>query len=204
MENIIIGITGASGVIYAQRLLHYLVRQEYNVHVSISGAAALVIKHELGIDLNRHKPNFTEFLGYAADNIIYYDNSDIGATIASSRYPIKAMVIVPCSMNTLCSIAHGISNNLIQRAASITLKEGRKLVVVPRETPLSLIHLEAMLKLSSAGACILPAMPGFYHNPITLSDQVDFVVAKILDVLGIKHTLVPEWHGEELFNIEDL
>ena len=113
------------------------------------------------------------------------------------------MTIVPCSTNTLCSIAHGISNNLIQRAASVTIKEDRKLVVVPRETPLSSIHLEAMLKLSSIGVCILPAMPGFYHNPKTLTDQVDFVVAKILDALAIKHELIPEWHGEECINAAD-
>lgn len=204
MENIIIGITGASGVVYAQRLLQILCRKEYNIHLVISDAAALVIKHELGVDLNYKQSNLAEFLGHATDNIIHYNNSDIGATIASSRYPIKAMVIVPCSMNTLCSIAHGISNNLIQRAASVTIKEGRKLVVVPRETPLSSIHLEAMQKLCSAGTCILPAMPGFYNNPKTVAEQVDFIVAKILDVLGIKHTLVPDWHSEELLNIDDL
>lgn len=200
VENIVVGITGASGAIYAQRLLQILCKMEYNLHVSISDAAALVIKHELGIDVKCDYPNPTQFLGYTTDNVIYYNNMDIGATIASSRYPIKAMILVPCSMNTLCSIAHGISNNLIQRAASITIKEGRKLVVVPRETPLSSIHLEAMLKLSSLGVCILPAMPGFYHNPKALADQVNFVVAKILDVLNIKHTLIPEWRGKEWIN----
>ncbi|MFN3530896.1 MAG: UbiX family flavin prenyltransferase [Candidatus Brocadia sp.] len=204
MENIIVGITGASGVIYGQRLLQILCRKEYNIHLSISDAAALVIKHELGVDLDRNRPDLVQFLGYTTDNIIYYNNSVITATIASSRYPIKAMIIVPCSMNTLCSIAHGISNNLIQRAASVTIKESRKLVVVPRETPLSSIHLEAMLKLSSIGACILPATPGFYHNPKTIDDQVNFVVAKILDVLAIKHTLIPEWHGEELYHATDV
>ena len=204
MENMVVGITGASGVVYAQRLLSILCRKEYNIHLLISDAAALVIKQELEIHINYNQPNLVEFLGYATDNIIFYNNSDISATIASSQYPTKGMVIVPCSMNTLCSIAHGISNNLIQRAASVTLKEGRKLVVVPRETPLSSIHLEAMLKLSLAGACILPAMPGFYHNPKTITDQVDFVVAKILDVLGIKHSLVPEWHGEEFIKAEEL
>lgn len=204
MENIIVGITGASGVIYGQRLLQVLCRREYNIHLLISDAAALVIKHELGVDLNHNYPNLVQFLGYSTDNIIYYNNSDIGATIASSRYPIKAMVVIPCSMNTLCSIAHGISNNLIQRAASVTIKEGRKLVVVPRETPLSSIHLEAMLKLSSIGVCILPAMPGFYHNPKTLTDQVNFVVAKILDALAIRHNLIPEWHGEEFISAADV
>lgn len=204
MENIIVCITGASGVIYARRLLQVLCKKEYNIHISISEAAFLVIKHELNIELNRNQPDMREFLGYATDNITYYNNSDVGATIASSRYPIKAMVIVPCSMNTLCSVAHGISSNLIQRAASITIKEGRKLVLVPRETPLSSIHLEAMLKLSSIGTCILPAMPGFYHNPKAITDQVDFIVAKILDVLNITHSLVPEWRGGELLHIEDL
>ncbi len=204
MENLIVGITGASGVIYAQRLLQILCRKEFNIHLSISDAAALVIRHELGIDLNHNHPNLVQFLGYTTDNIIYYNNSDIGATIASSRYPVKAMIIVPCSMNTLCSVAHGISQNLIQRAASITLKEGRKLVLVPRETPLSSIHLEAMLKLSSLGACILPAMPGFYYKPTTLYEQVNFVVAKMLDVLKIKHEILPEWHGEESVHTADV
>ncbi|NUO07872.1 MAG: UbiX family flavin prenyltransferase [Candidatus Brocadia sp.] len=203
MENIVVGITGASGTVYAQRLLQIICRREYNIHLSISDAATLVIRQELGIDLDYSQQNLAQFLGYATDNITYYNNSDIGATIASSRYPIRAMIIVPCSMNTLCSVAHGISNNLIQRAASVTMKEGRKLIVVPRETPLSSIHLEAMLRLSSAGACILPAMPGFYHNPKTIADQVNFVVAKILDMLDMQHTLIPEWHGEEFINAAD-
>lgn len=196
MENIIIGITGASGALYAQRLLQILSKLEYHVHLAISDAAALVIKHELGVDFNGIYPNSALFSECFMDNITCYNNSDMGATIASGCYPVKSMIIIPCSMNTLCSIAHGISNNLIQRAAGITIKEGRKLTVVPRETPLSPIHLEAMLKLSSAGACILPAMPGFYHHPKTIEDQVNFVVAKILDVLCIPHTLIPEWHGE--------
>lgn len=204
MENIIVGITGASGVVYAQRLLKILGKKEYNIHLILSDAAVQIIKHELGINAQGNQPNLIECMGCASDTIIYHSNSDIGTTIASSRYPVKAMVIVPCSMNTLCSIAHGISNNLIQRAASVTLKEGRKLILVPRETPLSSIHLDAMLKLSMSGACILPAMPGFYHNPRTLEDQVDFVVAKILDIMGIHHSLVPEWQGEELFHTEDL
>lgn len=204
MENIIVGITGASGVIYGQRFLQILSRKNYNIHLLISDAAALVIQHELGVNLDRNRPDIVHFLGYTTDNVTYHNNSDIGATIASSRYPVKAMVIVPCSMNTLCSVAHGISNNLIQRAASVTIKEGRKLVVVPRETPLSSIHLEAMLKLSSIGACILPAMPGFYHSPKTIDDQVNFIVARILDVLRIKHTLIPEWHGEECISATDM
>jgi flavin prenyltransferase len=197
MENIIVGITGASGIIYAQRLLQELSRREYNIHVSISDAAATVIEYELGIHLESKQPNLMSLLGRTPDNINYYHNSNIGATIASGQYPVKAMIIVPCSMNTLCSIAHGISNNLIQRAASVTLKEGRKLVLVPRETPFSSIHLEAMLKLSSAGARILPAMPAFYHNPKTIRDLVDFVVARILDSVNIKHTLIPQWQNEE-------
>lgn len=197
MENIIVGITGASGVVYAQRLVQILSKREYHIHLVVSDAAAITVKHELGIDLNGNQINLMDFLGHAPGNITYYDNSDIGATIASSQTPIKAMIIVPCSMNTLCSIAHGISSNLIQRAASVTLKEGRKLVLAPRETPFSTIHLEAMLKLSTAGVRILPAMPGFYHNPKTIEDIVDFVVAKILDTLAIEHTLIPPWRGKE-------
>ncbi|MBM4054623.1 MAG: UbiX family flavin prenyltransferase [Planctomycetes bacterium] len=197
MENIAVGITGASGVVYAQRLLQVLLtKKDIFAHVSISEAALRVIHHELGIDLDYEKPNFEKLLGSPANNIAYYNNSNISTTIASSQYPVKAMVIVPCSMNTLCSVANGIASNLIQRVASVTIKERRTLILVPRETPLSSIHLEAMLKLSSVGTCILPAMPGFYHNPKTLNDQVDFVVAKILDMLGIKHLLIPVWKGE--------
>ncbi|MDR4508265.1 MAG: UbiX family flavin prenyltransferase [Candidatus Brocadiaceae bacterium] len=198
MENIIVSITGASGVVYGQRLLQILCNKAYKIHLVISEAAAFVIAYELGINLGHNHPNITEFLGYTTKNIIYYKNSDISATIASSRHPVKAMAIVPCSMNTLCSISHGIANNLTQRAASITLKEGRKLIIVPRETPLSSIHLESMLKLSNIGACILPAMPGFYHKPNTLEDQIDFVVGKILDALEIKHTLIPQWNGTQV------
>jgi 4-hydroxy-3-polyprenylbenzoate decarboxylase len=204
MENVVVGITGASGVVYAQRLLTVLCRREFNIHLSISNAASQIIQHELGINFNHEQPDFIEFLGYATDKITYYSNTDVGARIASSGFPFTAMVIVPCSMNTLCSIACGISNNLIQRAASVAIKERRKLVAVPRETPLSSIHLEAMVKLSSAGVCILPAMPGFYHNPTTLSDQVNFVVAKILDALNIRHTLVPQWQGNELHYLKDV
>ncbi|MCF6158161.1 MAG: UbiX family flavin prenyltransferase [wastewater metagenome] len=200
MDNIIVGITGASGVIYAQRLLQILNMQKYNIHLSVSDAGAMIIKHELGTDFNSYQPNLTDFLGYTPDTITYHHNSNIGATIAGGQYPIKAMIIVPCSMNTLCSIAYGISNNLIQRAAGVTIKEGRKLILVPRETPLSSIHLEAMVKLSSTGTCILPAMPGFYHNPKTLENLIDFVVAKILDVLGIKHSLVTQWHSEDFIH----
>jgi len=196
VKNIVVGITGASGVIYAQRLLQILNEKDkdYVVHLIISDASVLVIEHELGIHLDNNNPNIEEFLGCATrNNILYYDNSDVGAMIASSQYPIKAMIIVPCSMNTLCSVACGISQNLIQRVAGITLKEQRRLITVPRETPLSSIHLEAMLKLSSIGSCVLPAMPGFYHNPKTIGDQVDFIVAKILDMLGIEHSLIPVW-----------
>ncbi len=200
MENIIVGITGASGAAYGRRLLQILCRKGYNVHLVVSDAGALVIKHELGIDFNRQRPNLAELLTFTSDTIYYHDAADIGASISSSRYPVKAMAVVPCSMNTLCSIAHGIASNLIQRAASVTIKEGRRLIVSPRETPLSPIHLEAMLKLSSMGVCILPAMPGFYHHPKTTEDMVDFVAAKILDALGIEHTLVPEWSGEALLD----
>ncbi|MCE7912148.1 MAG: aromatic acid decarboxylase [Candidatus Brocadia sp.] len=201
MENIVVGITGASGALYAQHLLQALCKLGYHIHLALSDAGALVMKHELGIDFPGAYPHFTSFFDCPADHVTVYHNADMSATIASGRYPIKAMVIVPCSMNTLCSIAHGIANNLIQRAASISIKEGRKLVVVPRETPLSSIHLEAMLKLSSTGVCILPAMPGFYHHPKTIDDQVNFVVAKILDVLGIPHTLMPEWHGDDFVHV---
>lgn len=188
-KNIIIAITGASGVIYAQRLLQILNKKDIHIHVVISETAVSVMDHELGISLKIDdiKPEY--LLGTKPRNMTIYDLNDLTSQIISGGFKTMGMVIVPCSMNSLCSIANGIASNIICRAASVTLKEGRKLVLVPRETPLTQIHLENMLKLSNARACILPAMPGFYHNPKTIDDQVDFLVAKILDYLQIEHEI---------------
>ena len=187
MENIIVGITGASGVVYGQRLLQALSDKSYPIHLSVSEAALQVIESELNLTLNLDKFNISKFIDRENHNITYHHISDIAASISSGTLKSKAMIIAPCSMNTLCSIANGIASNLIQRAASVTLKEGRKLIVMPRETPLTPIHLENMLKLSKAQTCILPAMPGYYYHPKTIEDQVDFMVGKVLDYIGIEY-----------------
>lgn len=187
MENIIVAITGASGVVYGRRLLQVLCDKSYSIHLSISESAIKVIERELSLLLDLKNFNVGKFLGRNNHSVTYHHVSDISSPISSGKFKIKAMVIVPCSMNTLCSVANGIASNLIQRAASVTLKEGRKLVMVPRETPVTSIHLEGMLKLSKAQACILPAMPGYYYHPKTIDDQVDFIVGKILDYIGIEY-----------------
>ncbi len=173
-------VTGASGAPYAYRLLQAL---EGQAELVISAAAEEVIRAETGRTAK-------EFRSLAS---AWYPNDDFHAPIASGSAPLDAVVIVPCSMNTLSKVALGLSDNLITRAAAVALKEGRKLVLVPRETPLSAIHLEHMLTVARLGVTILPAMPGFYHNPQTLDDLVDFVVARILDHLGVEHDLVRSW-----------
>ena len=187
MENIIVGITGASGVVYGQRLLQALSDKSYSIHLIVSEAAVKVMESELNLSLNLNDFDINKFIDRKDHCVTYHHISDIAASISSGKLKIRAMIIAPCSMNTLCSIANGIASNLIQRAASVTLKEGRKLIVVPRETPLTPIHLEGMLKLSKAQACILPAMPGYYLHPTTIDDQIDFVVGKILDHIGIEY-----------------
>ncbi|HJO56114.1 MAG TPA: UbiX family flavin prenyltransferase [Candidatus Scalindua sp.] len=187
MENIIVGITGASGVVYGQRLLQALSDKSYSVHLSVSEAALKVIESELNLTLNLDEFNISKFIDRENHGVTYHHISDIAASISSGTLKTRAMIIAPCSMNTLCAIANGIASNLIQRAASVTLKEGRKLVVMPRETPLTPIHLENMLKLSRAQTCILPAMPGYYYHPKTIDDQIDFMVGKALDYIGIEY-----------------
>lgn len=187
MKNVVVAITGASGVVYGQRLLQVLCDKPCYIHLIVSAAAIKVIQHELGISLDQDHFDVSKFIGREKAHVTHYNVEDIAAPISSGTFETEAMIIVPCSMNTLCSIAHGISSNLVQRVASVNLKEGRKLVVVPRETPLTSIHLEGMLKLSQARGCILPAMPGYYSHPKTIEDQIDFIVGKILVSVGIEH-----------------
>ncbi|MFQ6088974.1 MAG: UbiX family flavin prenyltransferase [Candidatus Methanofastidiosia archaeon] len=178
--KIVLGITGASGVIYGVRLLEEL--RENEVHLIISEAGKLILKNETNYDLSKLENSCKS-----------YKNNDLEAPPASGSFLFDAFVVCPCSANTLSKIANGISDNLITRIASVALKEKRELVLVLRETPLSQVHLENMLKLSKLGVCILPAMPGFYHSPKTLDDLVDFVVGKILDFLGIENEKFRRW-----------
>ncbi len=177
----VVGVTGASGAQYAYALLRAL--EGHDVDLVISEDAKKVIAHELDVPVK----------GFEKLASATYANDDTTAPPSSGSYRIDAMVVVPCSMGTLGKIAWGISDNLITRAAAVCLKERRKLVLVPRETPLAATHLENMHRLSNQGAVILPAMPGFYHGPKTVEDLVNFVVGKVLDQLGIEHRLFKRW-----------
>jgi len=205
-SDIVLGLTGASGAAYGVRLLRVLIAAGRNVHLSISPAAVRVAEIELGlsIDIDRFDPEQvlppTECLspGEAsrAGKITYHHYRDHAAQIASGSFRTAGMVICPCSMGTLAAVANGLSANLIHRAADVHLKERRKLIVVPRESPLGLIHLDNMRKLTEAGAVVLPAAPGFYHHPQSIDDLVDFVVARICDQLGVPAELMRRWEGE--------
>ncbi|MEM1658668.1 MAG: UbiX family flavin prenyltransferase [Candidatus Jordarchaeales archaeon] len=184
--RIIVGVTGASGAIYAYKLLEELKKRGDEVFLVVSEAAKKVIKFELG---------FNEKKFYELATRVF-ENNDLTAPIASGSYRVDAMVIVPCSMATLAAIATGQADTLIRRAADCTLAEGRPLILVPRETPLSLVHIENMLRTKVAGAVILPAMPAFYHEPKTIDDLANFIVGKILDALKIPHNLYRRWEGE--------
>lgn len=223
MRDLVVAMTGASGSIYAVRLLEVLLVSGRKVHLTISPSAAAVLDKELGLKVNLDDfdprqllPSEGELLSHPLlqglegshsglsdissifsdpqeGKIVYHHFSNFMASIASGSHLTAGMVICPCSMGTLASIAGGHSENLIQRAADVHLKERRKLILVPRETPVSSIQLGNMLRLSEAGATVLPAMPGFYHSPRTIQDLVDFVVGRICDHLGIEHKLFTRW-----------
>lgn len=183
--QIIVGISGASGVIYAVKLLKTLKDFGVTTHLIITSAAAETIKLETAFSTK-------EVIALASCN---YGIEDITSPISSGSFKTDGMVVVPCSMKTLSGIASGYSSNLLLRAADVTLKERRPLVLVPRETPLSIIHLENLCKVARAGGIILPAMPGFYHKPKSVDDVVNHVVGKILDVFNFKHDLYKRWEG---------
>ena len=191
---IIFGITGASGAPYGVRLLQQLVAAEQSVSLIVSSHGSRLLETETTI---KSLDDLRESVGGKGwDTYVKtYANEDRGAPPASGSALSAGMVICPCSMGTLSAISVGASRSLIERAADVTLKERRKLVLVPRETPLSAIHLQNMLRLSRAGAVVLPAAPGFYNRPQAISDLVDFVVARVLDQFGIPHTLGKRWNG---------
>lgn len=183
--KLIIAITGSSGVIYGKRLLEVCSNKGIKNDLIISPAAEKIIEFELEENIDEIKEK--------SDN--YYGYKEIGAPLASGSVKNDGMIIAPCSMKTIGSISSGVSDNLITRAADVTLKENRKLVLVPRETPLNLIHLKNLVDLKKAGATILPSSPGFYHNPESIDDVVNFVVGKILDQFDIDHQLYESWRG---------
>lgn len=196
----IMAVTGASGAPYALRLLSELVRLERPVWLIISSHGLRLLRTETGIaDLS----SLRELVGATGWDraVTVFDDGDRGARPASGSARSAGMIVCPCSMGTLAAIALGMSRSLIERAADVTLKERRKLVLVPRETPLSRVHLENMLRVTDAGATVLPAAPGFYHGPRGVDDLVGFVVARILDQLGVDNEVAPRW-GEGARQVE--
>lgn len=217
-SDIVLAISGASGAIYATRLLQVLLGAGRRVHLTVSPAAVLVARQELNLEidlarfspqslaLNADSPAWTRLppamqqvlsravpQSAARGEIVYHHYQDLMSSVASGSFLTAGMVICPCSGSTLGAVVHGTGENLIHRAASVHLKERRKLVVVPRETPLSMIQLDNMRRAAEAGTVVLPAMPGFYHGAETIGDLVDFVVARICDQLDVEHSLTRRW-----------
>jgi len=196
MKNIVVAITGASGSVYGVRLVEELLKQQCTVNVLLSTAGRQVLAHEEGVQLSAEPGERLHQLRTvfdADDQLRHYAEDDFFAPVASGSAAPDAMVVVPCSMGTAGRIAAGLSNTLTERVADVMLKERRPLLLVPRETPFSTIHLENLLRLSRAGAQVLPAMPAFYAQPEKVADLVDFVVGKILDALGFDHELFTRW-----------
>jgi 4-hydroxy-3-polyprenylbenzoate decarboxylase len=197
MATYTIAITGASGAPYAHRLLQVLIKGGHSVYLSISGDGLSILNDEANLLLKGSETDIQfaleKNLEAKEGQITYFDEGNMYATIASGSVKVDAMVVIPCSMKTLAAIANGYASTLIERAADVTLKEKRKLIIVPRETPLSVIHLRNMLTLAELGCHIIPAMPAFYHHPKRVSDMVDFIVGRVLDSMGIENDLSPRW-----------
>jgi len=189
MKPIVMAITGASGAVYARRLAQALVAADAHVHLVVSPHGQRVLADELDL----RTPDPAALLGAPTPAVTLHPYRDIGAVIASGSFATAGMVICPCSSNTLAAVATGLADNLITRAALVTLKEARRLVVVPREMPLGQIELANMLRLSQAGGVVCPACPGFYLRPTSIAALVDFVVGRVLDLLGLPHALDTRW-----------
>ncbi len=197
-KRITIGVTGASGAIYAQRLLDRLASNEAveRIELVMTQAGVRVVHEELGINVAGSDRRVVEsLLGRDVDKVIVHSANDIGASIASGSYLSDAMVILPCSMGSLAAIAHGVTRDLVHRAADVIIKENRLLIIVPRETPLNAIHLENMLKLARMGVRIIPAMPSFYHFPKSIDDLIEHFTHRLLDHLGLPHQQETRWEG---------
>ncbi|WP_374348294.1 flavin prenyltransferase UbiX [Chitinimonas sp.] len=196
-HTITLALTGASGMPYGLRLLQCLLAAKVRVYLLYSQAAQIVIKQEIGETWPSRAKEVEAMLhqrhGVGPDLLRVFGREEWFAPVASGSNPADAMVVCPCTMGTLAAIAAGMSDNLIERAADVSIKEGRKLILVPRETPYSALHLENMLKLAKLGVCILPPNPGFYHHPQAVDDLIDFVVARVLDQLGVPHQLMARW-----------
>ena len=199
-KSIAIAVTGASGAIYATRTIAALLARGVHVELVVSDYGRRLLRDELGeqASVDRIVPFLVEKYGpdISSGSISLHSNRDLGATLASGSHGCAGMAIVPCSMKTLAGVAHGLSRNLVERAADVMLKERRPLVMVPRETPMSLPQLKNMVLCAEAGAHIVPAMPAFYHLPNTLDDLADFMAGKVLSALGIDHDLIRPWTGQ--------
>jgi 4-hydroxy-3-polyprenylbenzoate decarboxylase len=197
--TVAVGVTGASGALYAVRTIAALLERDCRVELVVSEFGRRLLREELGPEAS--VGSLRSYLrarygeGVERGTLSVHTNKDVGANIASGSYACRGMAVIPCSMKTLAGVAHGLSRNLIERAADVMLKEQRKLVIVPRETPMSLPQLRNLVACAEAGALVLPAMPGFYQNPSTLDDLADFMAGKVLSALGFEHTLYPEWTG---------
>lgn len=200
MADYIIGITGASGGIYGIRLIKELLKRKHHVDVIATNAGLMVMREELGISTLKALQRVLSS-GRKAQATVWL-NDDFSAPFMSGSNTFEAVIVIPCSVGKLAAIANGLSGNLLERTADVALKEKRQLVLVVRETPLSLIHLENMLKAAKAGAQIMPAMPAFYHHPETIDDMVNFIVGKVLNLLKIEHNLLRGWKIPNRVKIE--
>lgn len=195
-RSVVVGVTGASGAVYARRLLDLLLPRVETVHFTLSHRGAQVLNYELGLDVSLKRFDPEPLLGHRPENLQFWHPADLNAPFASGSACADAMVVIPCSMSKLAVIAHGYSEDLIARAADVALKERRTLILAPRESPFSLVHLRNMALAAEAGALILPAMPSFYHLPETVGDLVDSVVYRIVDHLGLEVPSAHRWAGE--------
>ena len=192
-KKIVLALTGASGAVYGLRTLQALAQSGAEVWLSISPAGGEIVRRETGIEIDLGNPAINRLCPKGGESVRYVPYNRLDAPVCSGSFLFDAMAIVPCSMRTLGAVASGCGDNTIHRAADVALKERRRLVLVPREAPLSAIHLRNMLELARAGAVVLPASPGFYHRPDGVDALVDFIVSRILDALGIDNTLAPRW-----------
>ena len=192
MKKIVVGITGASGSVYGKRLIEVLAEKGFKLSVIATDKGKQVFNYELSLEID----SFVKVLNEKYKNIKLEDNNNLFAGVASGSHGFDAVIIVPCSMGTLAEISYGLSRNLLSRAADVALKENKKLILVPRETPLNTIHLENMYRLSKVGATIIPAMPGFYNHPESIDDLVNFQVGKILNYLNIDNNLFERWEDK--------
>jgi flavin prenyltransferase len=195
MKRYVFALTGATGPVLAVRVLTELARNS-EIHLIISSQSFSIIQQETGIDWNGRTDEEVQARirsSLRSENILYHNEMDLAAPVSSGSFRTDGMFIVPCSMKTLSGVAHGYTENLIQRAADVTIKEGRQLVLSPREMPFSAIHLENMLKLARIGVSIAPPVMGFYHNPRSIGDMVDFAAGKILDLMKIEHDIFARW-----------